>query len=152
LSIFAVPVALGARRWLTAPRASFQTSRRTSSSASVAHETTWNGSAHSTASGQRLRTTRPIHSAESADTWVIWAHRSSPSASKNPASAFVAAGGGPHQPAGVVVDHDHQVLVPALVGDLIDPDPLEPLEPVDAGVDVGHDPGDDVAHRAPPDP
>jgi hypothetical protein len=49
-----------------------------------------------------------------------------------------------------VVDHDHQILVPALV--VIDPDPLEALEPVDPGVDVGHDPGDDVAHGAPPDP
>src|SRR5690606_21894356 len=33
------------------------------------------------------------------------------------------AGRGPHQPAGVVVDHDGQVLLPALVGDLVDPDP-----------------------------
>ena len=33
---------------------------------------------------------------------------------------------GPHQPAAVVVDHDGQVLVAALVGDLIDPDPRRP--------------------------
>jgi hypothetical protein len=27
----------------------------------------------------------------------------------------ITAWGGPHQPAGVVVDHDHQILVPTLV-------------------------------------
>src|ERR1700716_2848072 len=32
---------------------------------------------------------------------------------------------GPHQPAAVVVYHDGQVLVAALVGDLVDPDPLQ---------------------------
>ncbi len=37
---------------------------------------------------------------------------------------------GPHQPAGVVVDHDRQIPVPALVGDLVDPDPAQPGEPV----------------------
>ena len=35
---------------------------------------------------------------------------------------FIAAGCGPHEPAGVVVDDDGQVVVAALVGDLIDPD------------------------------
>jgi len=30
---------------------------------------------------------------------------------------------GPDQPAGVVVDDDHQVLVALLVADLVDPDP-----------------------------
>ena len=40
---------------------------------------------------------------------------------------------GPHQPAAVVVDHHGQVLVAALVGDLIDADPAQPGEPIDAG-------------------
>ena len=39
---------------------------------------------------------------------------------------------GPHQPATVVVDHDRQVAVLALVGDLIDTDPPQIREPVDA--------------------
>jgi len=37
---------------------------------------------------------------------------------------------GPHQPTRVVVDHHGQILVPALVGDLIGPDPSQPSEPV----------------------
>jgi hypothetical protein len=35
----------------------------------------------------------------------------------------VAARRGPHQPAGVVIDDDHQILVTVLVADLVDPDP-----------------------------
>lgn len=52
-------------------RASFQARRRSVSSASVAQATTWNGSAHSTAAGQRSATTAAIQSAASAETWVI---------------------------------------------------------------------------------
>ena len=42
----------------------------------------------------------------------------------------VAAGSGPHQPAGVVVDHDGEVSLAFADRDLIDPDPLEPREQV----------------------
>jgi hypothetical protein len=49
----------------------FHTSRRTSSSASVAHFTIWSGSAQRTAFWQRSATTVAIQSAASADTWVI---------------------------------------------------------------------------------
>ena len=59
------------RRRVTAPRAAFQACRRTSSRASVAHCTTWNGSAQRTAFGQRFATTVAIQSAPSAETWVI---------------------------------------------------------------------------------
>ena len=48
----------------------------------------------------------------------------------------VAAGAGPHQVAAVVVDDDDQVAVAAFVGDLVDPDPTQSLEPVDGRVDV----------------
>jgi hypothetical protein len=64
-------------------RAVFHTPRRTSSRASVAHFTTWNGSAHWTAAGHRAATTSAIQSAASADTCVMAAHRSGPSSSKN---------------------------------------------------------------------
>ena len=37
----------------------------------------------------------------------------------------IAASACPHQPAGVVVDHDGQVAVALAVRDLVDPDPLE---------------------------
>jgi hypothetical protein len=42
--------------------------------------------------------------------------------------------------------------VATLVGDLIDPDPVQPREPVVDRVDVGPDPGQDRSHRAPSDP
>ena len=64
----------------------------------------------------------------------------------------VAARAGPHQRAGVVVDDHDQVAVPALVGDLVDPDAAQPLEPVHGGVDIGVDPGDDRPDRPPRDP
>ena len=64
----------------------------------------------------------------------------------------VAAGAGPHQRAGVVVDDDDQVAVPALVGDLVDPDPAQPIEAVHDGVDIGVDPGDDRPDGPPCDP
>ena len=77
----------------------FQTSRRTSSSAWVAQATTWNGSAHNTAWGQRLATTWPIHSAPSPDTWRDLAQRSGTERVEEPAQGGpVAAGRGPHQP------------------------------------------------------
>ena len=63
-----------------------------------------------------------------------------------------AARAGPHQMSGVVIDHDDQVAVPALVGDLIDPDPTQPIEAIDSGFDVVIDPGDDRADRAPRHP
>jgi len=63
---FAWPVARPALRWCTAPRASFQAWRRTSSRASVAHRTTWKGSAQRTALTQRSPTTSVIQSAPSA--------------------------------------------------------------------------------------
>lgn len=37
-------------------------------------------------------------------------------------------------------------------GDLVDPDPAQPVETVHGGVDVGLDPGDDRADRAPRHP
>jgi len=64
------------QRCRTAPRASFHALRRTSSSAWVAHRTTWNGSAHCTVFGHRSVTTAATHGAASAETWMIAAHRS----------------------------------------------------------------------------
>ncbi len=107
------------------------------------------------ASGQRLLTTSAIHSAPSALTWVIWAHRPSPDACSASKKACTVArsrpGLGPHQPAAVVVDHDGQVLVAALVGDLIDPDPLQAGQRVDPRGGVGPHPSDDGSDCAPGD-
>jgi hypothetical protein len=58
----------------------------------------------------------------------------------------------PHQPAAVVIDHDGEVLVAALVGDLIDPDSLQAGERIDLGRDVGPHSSDDRSDCAPSDP
>jgi hypothetical protein len=57
----------------------------------------------------------------------------------------------PHQSAAVMIDDDRQVAVTALVGDLVDPDAPQPLEPIDVPIDVGADTGDDRADGAPGD-
>lgn len=59
------------------------------------HWTTWNGSKHRSAFWQRSATTLAIHSAASALTRVILAHRSSPRRSKNFTSVFGPGPGGP---------------------------------------------------------
>ena len=74
-----VGVFLMAPDWLRACR---HTPRRTSSRASLAQPTTWKGSAHSAACGARSRTGSLIQAAPSADTWVSWAARIWPRASK----------------------------------------------------------------------
>jgi hypothetical protein len=62
----------------------------------VAHATTWNGSAQRTAPGQCSATAAAIQSAASALTWVIWAQRSAPRASKNRASVALSRPGAAH--------------------------------------------------------
>ena len=61
------------------------------------------------------------------------------------------AGGGPHQPAAVVVDDDHQILVAAAVRDLVDPDPHQPVERIPSGPGIGDDPAGDRPDAAPGD-
>ena len=58
----------------------------------------------------------------------------------------VSSGGGPHQPACVMVDHHGEVYVSALVGDLVDPDAPQAAERVVCGPAVGHHSGDEGAH------
>jgi hypothetical protein len=62
------------------------------------------------------------------------------------------AGGGPHQPPGVVVDHHREVSVALLVRHLIEADPPQPGEAVPAGLGVGDDAGDDAPDRRPGHP
>ena len=64
----------------------------------------------------------------------------------------VMAGGGPHQPPGVVVDHHRQVPVALLVRHLIDADPPQPGQAVPASLGIGDDAGDDPPHRRPGHP
>jgi len=58
----------------------------------------------------------------------------------------------PDQTAGVVIDHDGQVAMTALVGDLIDPDTDQPVETVRRSVGIGADALDDRPDGAPRDP
>lgn len=65
---------------------------------------------------------------------------------------LVPPGSSPHQPLRVVVHHDGQVPVAALVRDLVDPDPPQPLQRVPSRRGLIRDPGDDRPDRAPRDP
>ncbi len=58
----------------------------------------------------------------------------------------------PHQPAGVVVDDNHQKQATTTVGDLIDPDFGQPAHPVHTALNLSPDPADHRPHRAPRDP
>jgi pimeloyl-ACP methyl ester carboxylesterase len=53
------------------------------------------------------------------------------------AGGLIAAGLGPRQPAGVVIDDDRQMLVAAPVRDLVDPDLFEPVEGITQLAGVG---------------
>src|SRR5439155_8947384 len=114
-----------------AARAWRQTSRRTSSRAPVAQETTWNGSAHRTACGARSATTPTIQSAPSAETWLSSAARSGPRRPEKASRVLRSRPGAAQisRPA-VVIDHDDQVLMPAFIGDLVDPDAAQPGQAV----------------------
>ena len=63
----------------------------------------------------------------------------------------VLAGCGPHQPAGVMVDHDGEVSLSLAVADLIDPDPPQPVEQIDLAHGLSGDPLEDRADRPPRD-
>ena len=64
----------------------------------------------------------------------------------------VVTGRRPHQPTRVVIDDDHQVLVATPIGDLVDPDPHQPVERIPHRSGIDHDPAGDRPHGAPGDP
>ena len=119
---------------VTSPYAWFHARRRSMSSASIPHATTWNGSAQCARVGARLRRRGdPVrHVGRN-----VGEQRSAFVAElvEEDFKCGVGAPGRPTPEAGVVVDHHDQVAVPALVGDLIDPDPAQPIEAIDAGVE-----------------
>ena len=71
---------------------------------------------------------------------------------ERPHGRLVPSDAGPDQAAGVVVDHDGEVLVVALVGDLIDSDPPQAGEQIQVAGGVGPYARDDRADGAPGDP
>ena len=89
------------------------------SSASIAHATTWNGSAHRIAFGARAATVLAIQAAISADTWVssgcpVVAEL----VEEHVQCSLAASGSGPDEAAGVVINHDDQVALPALLQEI----------------------------------
>ena len=62
---------------------------------------------------------------------------------------LVAALLGPHHPAGVVIDHNHEVLMALLVRLVVDPDPAQALQPVHPVPGLGDHPGHHRGHRPP---
>jgi hypothetical protein len=120
---------------------------------SMAQATTWNGSAQRTAFGGPAGHDPgdPV-SHVGGHVGQLGGALGAALVEEHPEGGVVAARAGPHQPAGVVIDNHDHVAVPALVGDLVYPDPTQPVEPVDASVDVGVDAGDDRPDAAPRDP
>jgi hypothetical protein len=136
-----------------ARRAAFQTSRRTSSSASVASATMWKGSRHSSVLGQWVS-----HRAGDPRAHVC-AHQDDGGATllaealeEAPQGGGVAPRSSPDQPAGVVVDDDDEVAPALAVADLIDAQAAETGEAVEPRVALGHHPGDDPPNGPPGDP
>ncbi len=123
------------------------------SRASVAHFTTWKGTAHRTALGHRWATTVAIQAAPSAETWVIWSDRCGPNASKNVARVALSWPGAAQtsRPLSWLTTRA-QILVATLVGDLINPDPRQVGELVIDLLRVIPDSGDDRPDGAPRDP
>jgi hypothetical protein len=64
----------------------------------------------------------------------------------------VTTGRRPEGPPGVVVGDRRQVAVPPAVGDLVDPDPGDPIVAVGAAQRMGHHPFDPGGHRPPRHP
>ncbi len=65
---------------------------------------------------------------------------------------LVAALARPHQPPGVVVDHAEQETPACAVGNLVDPDPVQPRQPVGAPSQLRDHPDHDRRHRPPRHP
>ena len=134
-------------------RAAFQTSRRTWSSASLAHS----GHVERVGAQDGGGTAGRDHPGDpggrvGADQPDLLATLGTKRVEEAAQRRRVVAGRGPHQPAGVVVDHHRQVPVAPLVGDLVDPDPAQPLQPVAGLLGIGRHPGHDPPHRRPRHP
>ena len=64
----------------------------------------------------------------------------------------VRAGGRPHQPSGVIVDHDREVPLPLAIADLVNPDLTQTGEQIDPAASLVRNPLDDPTDRPPRDP
>jgi hypothetical protein len=134
-------------------RAAFQTSPRTWSSASVAHSGDMERVQAEPCVGAALgHHGRDPGGGVGADQPQLLATRLAEASKQAAKGGRVMAGGGPHQPPGVVVDHHRQLPVAPLVRHLIDADPPQPGQAVPAGLGVGDDAGDDAPDRRPGHP
>ena len=134
-------------------RAAFQTSRRTWSSASLAHSghVEWVGAQDGGGTAGRDHPGDP-GGRVGADQPDLLASLRTKRVKEAAQRRRVVAGRGPHQPASVVVDHHGEVAVALLVGDLVDPDPGQPLQPVAGLLGIGDHAGNDPPHRRPRHP
>ena len=119
----------------------------------MAQETTWNG----TGAQDCLRRAAGDHAADpvravGGDVGELRGPAGSEAAGEGLQGLAVAAGRGPDQQSAVVIDDDDQVLMPAFIGDLVDPDAAQPGEPVGGCLGLAGHPGDDVPDGAPGDP
>jgi hypothetical protein len=134
-------------------RAAFQTSRRTWSSASLAHsghvERVGAHGGGGTAGRDHLGDPRGRVGADQPDLLATLGTKRVEAAAQR---RGVMPGRRPHQPAAVVVDHHRQVPVALLVGELVDPDPGQPREPVGGLLGIGDHAGDDPPDRRPRHP
>jgi hypothetical protein len=58
----------------------------------------------------------------------------------------------PHETASVVINNNNQIPVSPFVGDLIDPDPTQPVKTINSRLDIMVDPGDDRPDSPPRNP
>ena len=139
---------------LPARRASFQTSRRISSSASVAALTMWNGSRHMVAFGQRSAIGPVIHEALSQETSLICCAALIAEQIQELLDGLAVPAGAPPTPAGRCRWSTTTVryLLPLANRDLVDPEPLQAREHVAPLALLGHHPLADPADRPPRDP
>jgi hypothetical protein len=134
-------------------RASFQTSRRTWSRASVAHSGHVErvGAAHRGRAAARHHGGDPLGGVR-ADQLDLGAAGLAEQVEELVQGGLAGAWRGPDQPALVVVDDHGQVALALLVAEFVDPDAAQPLKQVDLGGLLGRDPGADPPDAPPRHP
>lgn len=102
--------------------------------------------------GQRSPIGPVIQVAMSQETSLIWSQRSLGEQIQELLSGLaVPAGRRPHQPAGVMIDHDRDLPGALADRDLVDPDSPQAREPVATLARLGRDPFEDLTDRPPRD-
>src|SRR4051794_36402381 len=128
----------------------FHSSRRTWSTARAPSRTTWKGSKQISASGTSARIARWYSPLMSIETARIDSVASPSSEKKGLQRGAGAARGAPHDGAGGAIGDGGEAALTAAIGDLIDAEEDQALEPVLIEF-IGDDAGDDRDDRVPAD-